>query len=82
MLRSESVKNWWNVCDTMLQHRVHKSKMILDFEWQYIYIYIYIYIFEWLTVFIYYIKNQTDILDENGTCISNAISVSLRKCSI
>ena len=97
MLRSESVKNWWNVCDTMLQHRVHKSKMILDFEWQYIYIYtyihhiyifiymymyMYIYIFVWLNVFFFYIKNQTDILDENGTCISNAISVSLRKCSI
>ena len=23
-----------------------------------------------------------DILDENGTCISNAVSVSSRKCSI
>ena len=43
---------------------------------------IYIYIFVWLNVFFFYIKNQTDILDENGTCISNAISVSLRKCSI
>ena len=42
----------------------------------------YIYIFVWLNVFFFYIKNQTDILDENGTCISNAISVSLRKCSI
>ena len=24
----------------------------------------------------------TDILDENGTCISNAVSESSRKCSI
>ena len=30
------------------------------------------------------LKHQlnTDILDENGTCISNAVSVPLRKCSI
>ena len=48
----------------------------------YMYMYMYIYIFGWLNVFFFYIKNQTDILDENGTCISNAISVSLRKCSI
>ena len=30
------------------------------------------------------LKHQliTDILDDNGTCISNAISVTSRKCSI
>ena len=30
------------------------------------------------------LKHQlnTDILDENDTCISNAVSVSSRKCSI
>ena len=51
----------------------------------YIYIHVYVYVYIYICMIkciFFYIKNQTDILDENGTCISNAISVSLRKCSI
>ena len=57
----------------------------------YIYVYTYTYIF-YIYIYTYIhihivcstLKHQfsTDILDENDTCISNAISVSSRKCSI
>ena len=51
-----------------------------------IYIHIYfIYIYTY-TYCLFYIETpantNTDILDENDTCISNAVSVSSRKCSI
>ena len=103
---------------SMLQHRTHKSKMILDLEWQniyiciyiyniyiyiyiytyihayiYVYIYIYMYVYIYISIYIYIyiyiflwliffvcsiLKHQlnTDVLDKNGTCISNAISMS------
>ena len=52
----------------------------------YVFIYIYAHTFVWLNVFFVcsILKHQlnTDKLDENGTCISNAASVSLRRCSI
>ena len=42
-----------------------------------IYIYIHIHIYIYIYIYIYL---NTDILDENGTCIFNAISVLSRKC--
>ena len=56
---------------------------------KYIYKYLYTYIF-YIYIYIYILfvcstlKHQfnTDILDENDICISDAVSVSSRKCSI
>ena len=58
----------------------------------YIYIYMYIHIHIYMYVYIYIsyffvcftLKHQlnTDMLDKNGTCISNAASVSSRKFAI
>ena len=49
----------------------------------YIHIYfIYIYIHTHIVCSTLKHQLNTDILDENDTCISNAVSVSSRKCSI
>ena len=48
----------------------------------YIYYFIYIYIIYIFVCCILKHLLNTDILVENGTCISNAVSVSSRKCSI
>ena len=50
-----------------------------------LYLYIYIYIFVWLNTFICFISKHylhSDVLNSNGFYISNAVSVSSRKCSI
>ena len=52
---------------------------------KYINIYMYIYfVYIHIHIVCSTLKHQlnTDILDENDTCISNAVSVSSRKCSI
>ena len=48
----------------------------------YYFIYIYIYIYLFVCSILKHLLNTDDILVENGTCISNAVSVSSRKCSI
>ena len=50
----------------------------------YIYINVYIYIYMYILFVCSTLKHQlnTDILGENDICISNAVSVSSRKCSI
>ena len=49
----------------------------------YYFIYIfYIYIYLFVCSILKHLLNTDDILVENGTCISNAVSVPSRKCSI
>ena len=52
----------------------------------YIHIHIYMYVYIYISYFFvcFTLKHQlnTDMLDKNGTCISNAASVSSRKFAI
>ena len=48
----------------------------------YIYYFIYIYIYLFVCYILKHLLNTDDMLVENGTCISNTVSVSSRKCSI
>ena len=77
---------WFGMTDTYIYiylfyiHIIYFILYILYIYFIYIILYIYIlYIF--VCCILKHLLN-TDILVENGTCISNAVSVSSRKCSI
>ena len=65
---------------------IYKYASIYIYIYMYIHIHIYMYVYIYISYFFvcFTLKHQlnTDMLDKNGTCISNAASVSSRKFAI